>query len=347
MASANTAPFIYNGDGSVSEMPGFHLGTDCYSPVDGKMKYMDIKTGIVKETSLQDAAQNVSNEVGLLGKYKFSDGTNLKFSAKYSNSDAAIVFQPGLSIKKVSAADGYTYSDTHEAYSGYVQNRMSMIDFGKVHDAMMMAELNKQVKNHALRLGMNEWFNSIEYVGNSTRYQHELAPNPRKLDNNGVTYSSYNTSGEYYKGTENRVAAYLTDDWNISKKLNAYIGARLEYFTLNGDNLPYKRYSNFHLGSTNPANGDVATLKGINHTWLLPALTANVTYKMTRQFGFLAEASYSEQGAKLSDYAGNASPYTDAVTVPYGRAGVYYNNPVISLVSAVNLYQENKFPESF
>lgn len=346
-ASANTAPFIYNGDGSVSEMPGFHLGTDCYSPVDGKMKYMDIKTGVVKETSLQDAAQNVSNEVGLLGKYKFSDGTNLKFSAKYSYSDAAIVFQPGLSIKKVTAPDGYTYSDTHEAYSGYVQNRMSMIDFGKVHDAMMMTELNKQVKNHALRLGMNEWFNSIEYIGNSTRYQHELAPNPRKLDNNGVTYSSYNTSGEYYKGTENRVAAYLTDDWNISKKLNAYIGARLEYFTLNGDNLPYKRYSNFHLGSTNPANGDIATLKGINHTWLLPALTANVTYKMTHHFGFLAEASYSEQGAKLSDYAGNAEPYNDAVTVPYGRAGLYYNSSIISLVSAVTYIKKTNFQSRF
>jgi len=44
-SSANTAPFIYNGDGSITEMPGFNLGTDSYSPVDGKMQYMDIKTG--------------------------------------------------------------------------------------------------------------------------------------------------------------------------------------------------------------------------------------------------------------------------------------------------------------
>ena len=347
MASSNTAPFIYNGDGSITQMPGFTLGTDCYSPIDGKMKYMDIKTGQIKETSLQDAAQNVSNEVGLLGKYKFDDGTNLKVSAKYSYSDAAIVFQPGLSIKKVTAADGYTYSDTHEAYSGYIQNRMSMIDFGKIHDAMMMAELSKQVKNHNVRLGINEWFNSIDYKGNSTRYQHELAANPRKLDYNGNTYSSFNSSGEYYTGTENRTGLYLTDDWNISPKLNAYIGARLEYFSLNGENLPFKRYSNFYLGSTNPTTGDVATLTAIGHNWLLPALTANLTYKMTRQFGFLAEASYSEQGAKLSDYAGNAYPYTDAVTVPYGRTGVYYNNKMISLVSAVTYIKKTNFQSRF
>lgn len=347
MASANTAPFIYNGDGSVSELPGFHLGTDSYSPIDGKMKYMDIKTGAIKETSLQDAAQNVSDEVGLLGKYKFNNDTHLKFSAKYSYSDAAIVFQPGLSIKKVTAADGYTYSDTQEAYSGYVQNRMSMIDFGKIHDFMMMAELNKQIKNHALRLGMNEWFNSIEYLGNSTRFQTELAPNPQKLDVKGVTYSSYNTSGEYYKGTENRIALYLTDEWNISKQLNAYIGARLEYFSLNGENLPYRRYSNFYLGSKNPANGDVATLLPISHNWVLPSLTANLTYKITRKFGLLGEASYSEQGAKLSDYAGFAAPYTDAVTVPYGRIGIYYNNPIISLVSAVTYIKKTNFQSRF
>ena len=173
-----------------------------------------------------------------------------------------------------------------------------------------------------MRLGINEWFNSIDYKGNSTRYQHELAANPRKLDYNGNTYSSFNSSGEYYTGTENRTGLYLTDDWNISPKLNAYIGARLEYFSLNGEKICLSNVIQiFYLGSTNPTTGDVATLTAIGHNWLLPALTANLTYKMTRQFGFLAEASYSEQGAKLSDYAGNAYPYTDAVTVPYGRTG--------------------------
>jgi hypothetical protein len=346
-SAANTAPFIYNGDGSITQLPGFRLGTDCYSPIDGKMKYMDIKTGEIKEQSLQDAATNVSDEIGLLGNYKFDGGMNLKWSAKYSYSDAAIVYEPGLSIKKVSAADGYTYSDNGQAYSGYVQNRLSMIDFGKVKDYMMMAELSKQIKHHGLRLGMNEWYNSTDYVGNSTKYQHELAPNPRKLDYNGSTYSAYNASGEYFEGTENRAAIYLTDDWNITKKLNAYIGARVEYFSLNGNNLPYKRYSNFYLGSTNPTTKEIAQEKNFNHDWILPALTANLTYKMTRNFGLLAEASYSQQGSKLSDYAGFAAPYTDAVTVPYGRAGVYYNDAKISIVSAVTFIKKTNFQSRF
>lgn len=347
MASANTAPFIYNGDGSITELKDFRLGTTSFSPVDGKMKYMDITNGKIMETSLQDAAQNISDEAGILGNFKFNDGSMLKFSAKYSYSDAAIVFQPGLSIKKVDVSDGYTYADNGNVYSGYIQNRLSMIDFGKIHDAMMMAEYKKQFNRHNVRIGINEWFNQISYQGNSTRYQHELAGNPRKLNFNGNTYSAFNSSGEFYNGIENRVGLYMTNDWNISKKLNAYIGMRLEHFILNGENLPYKRYAGFYAGSANPSTGEIAVTQKFSHNWILPAITANLTYKINRGFGALAEVSYSEQGAKLSDFAGWAAPYTDAVTIPFGRTGVYYNHPVISLVSAITYIKKTNFQSRF
>jgi len=347
MAAANTAPFRYNGDGSITELPGFQLGTTNYSAIDGNMTYRDIVTGELKTIQLEDAAQNRSDEIGLLGHYTFDDGSKLKFSAKYSYSDAAIVFHPGLSITRATTADGYSYSDNGQPYEGYVQNRMSMIDFGQIHDAMMMAEYTRKRGNHNLRIGMNEWFNAIDYQGNSTRFQHAMAPSPRKLDKNGATYSSFNSAGEYYTGTENRTGLYLTDDWNISRKLNLYAGARLEYFTLNGENLPYRRYADFHSGSKNPATGETATPQEFGQSWLLPSFTANLTYRMTRRAGLLAEASYSEQGAKLSDYAGFVSPYTDAVTVPYGRVGVYYNHPLISLVSAVTYIRKTNFQSRF
>lgn len=346
--SVNTAaPFIYNGDGSISEINGFKLGTDNYSPIDGKMSYMDIVTGEVKETSLWDASRNKSNEVGLLGKFNLKDGSHLKFSTKYSYSNAAIVLQSGLSITEATETDGYTYMGTETPYEGYVQNRMSMIDFGKVHDAMLMAEWSKPFRNHALRIGMNEWFNTTDYVGNSTRYQHELAVDPQKVDRNGVTYSGYNTSGEFYEGKENRVALYASDNWDVSKKINLSIGARLEYFTLDGKNLPYARYNGFYLGSVNPTTGEVATKEKFSHDWFLPSFTINATYKLTRQFGFLAEASYSQQGGKLSDYAGFSTPYTDAVSVPYGRGGLYFNNDFISLVSAVTYIKKTNFQSRF
>ncbi len=346
--ATNIAPFIYNGDGSITALSGFKLGTDSYSPIDGKMQYMDIKTGQIKETYLQDAAQNISNEYAILGKYKFDNGMNFKLSAKYSYSNAAIVYEPGASITKADATSGYTYTDTGASYIGYVQNRNSMLDFGKVKDFMMMAELTQKKGNHNLRLGMNEWNNNTDYKGNSTAYQHEVASNPRKLANkNGDTYYNLNAAGEYFKGSENRIAAYLTDDWNITKKLNAYIGARVEYFNLSGDNLPFKRYAGFHIGSINPVTNEKAVLTGFSHDWVLPAITLNLTYKMTHKYGILAEASYSQQGAKLSDYAGVVTPYTDAVSVPYGRAGVYYNDAKISFVSAITYIKKTNFQSRY
>lgn len=43
--ATTSAPFIYVGDGSVQEIPGFHLGTSSYLPDAGSIPYMDMRTG--------------------------------------------------------------------------------------------------------------------------------------------------------------------------------------------------------------------------------------------------------------------------------------------------------------
>jgi hypothetical protein len=44
----NSAPFIYVGDGSVKEVPGFALGTTSYAPSTGTFQYMDVMDGQLK-----------------------------------------------------------------------------------------------------------------------------------------------------------------------------------------------------------------------------------------------------------------------------------------------------------
>lgn len=347
-AAANTAPFIYNGDGSISEADGFKLGTDSYSPVDGKMKYMDIVTGEMKEGYLQDESLNKANEIGLMGRYRFDNGMDFKMSAKYERADASIVLQAGTGIIDTKdSKDTYTYLDG-KPYTGKVQQRLSMIDKGTADDFMMMMELSRQSGRHHWRIGMNEWYNKTIYKGNSTKYQHEVKSYPEKLRKNGKEYYDYNTAGEYYDGSENRIAAYFTDEWNLNKKLDAYFGVRVEHFSLSGTNMPMKRYDGFHYGTVNPSNAEEKAIYGeFSHSWILPAVSLNLTYKMNKSFGFLGEVSYSVQGNKLSDYAGYAAPYTDAVSVPYGRLGVYYNNSWISLVSAGTYIKKTNFQSRF
>lgn len=51
LSNATTgAPFIYVGDGSVKEIPGFGLGTSSYLPNVSDMVYMDMRTGEMKRS---------------------------------------------------------------------------------------------------------------------------------------------------------------------------------------------------------------------------------------------------------------------------------------------------------
>ena len=50
------APFIYNGDGSISPLNGFRIGKDCYFPADDAVKYMDLQSG-----QMRSAYMSVSN----------------------------------------------------------------------------------------------------------------------------------------------------------------------------------------------------------------------------------------------------------------------------------------------
>ena len=71
LSNATTgAPFIYVGDGSVKEIPGFGLGTSSYLPNVSDMVYMDMRTGEMKKISLYDATASKGNQLTVLNRYR-------------------------------------------------------------------------------------------------------------------------------------------------------------------------------------------------------------------------------------------------------------------------------------
>lgn len=50
----NAAPFIYTGDGSIKEIPGFEPGLASYGPTSGEIEYMDVMDGKMKKANLRD-----------------------------------------------------------------------------------------------------------------------------------------------------------------------------------------------------------------------------------------------------------------------------------------------------
>lgn len=360
MYATQSAPFVYVGDGSVREFGDFSLGTTSYLPVDNEMIYRDMRTGELKKTSLYDAVQNKGSEFTLMNNYTWDNGLNWKAIMKYDHSTGSCVYQTPMSLDKNEAGFNYMYEDADggmKPYTGeYVQSRMSCLNRGFIDSFMFTTELSRSVGNSTWRLGVNEWYYDIDYSSATTMYDQSVPTDggyPVRLYNadyqtyadrtygeNGYYYDFNKNASEYYKGHENKLAVYFTHDWNITDKFNLYYGARLEYQALRGDNAAVLnadgnyvgRFSNYYLGATAPDGTQIAPTP-FSYDWLNYALTASATYKLNKEFGFTGDFTYITQHPKLENFAPATLPNTDKISVPLGRAGIYFNNSWLSLTS--------------
>lgn len=352
--ATQSAPFIYVGDGSVKEYGDFKLGTTSYLPTDNNIVYRDMRTGQLKQTTLYDASENRSSEVTLMNTYKWDNGLTWKIIGRYDNAHGAVVYQSPMSLIKVSGNNAYNYvtrgiDGQLTPYTGdYVQTRMSCLNSGDIDELMFTSELSKKFKTSTLRIGVNEWYYNIDYTSNTTMYDQSVPSDGsyavRLYDankHNNYFYDFNKNASEYYKGHENKLALYITHDWDITPNLNVYYGGRIEWQALNGENAAVKnangeyvgRFADYHLGATAPDGSTVIKPTSLDYNWLNYDLTAAVTYKLTHNFGFTGDFTYIVQHPRLENFAPATLPNTDKISVPLGRAGIYYNNSWLSLTS--------------
>lgn len=359
MYATQSAPFIYVGDGSVKELGDFSLGTTSYLPVDNEMVYRDMRTGELKKTNLYDAVQNKGSEFVLMNNYTWDNGLNWKTVMKYDHSMGSCVYQTPMSLDQNEAGINYQYETPEgkmEDYTGeYVQSRMSCLNRGFIDSFMFTTELSRKAGNSTWRLGLNEWYYDVDYASATTMYDQSVATDgsyPVRLYNvnyadyegrtyaGGYYYDFNKNASEYYKGHENKLALYFTHDWDITDRLNAYYGARFEYQSLRGDNAAVKnasgeyvgRFANYFIGTT-ASDGTKIEPTPISYDWLNYALTASLTYKLTSSFGLTGDFTYITQHPRIENFAPATLPNTDVISVPLGRAGIYYNNDWLSVTS--------------
>lgn len=358
--ATQSAPFVYVGDGSVREFGDFALGTTSYLPVDNEMVYRDMRTGEIKKTNLYDATQNRGSEFTLMNNYTWDNGLNWKTVMKYDHALGSLVYQTPMSLDQNEAGINYLYEaadGSMKPYTGeYVQSRMSCLNRGFIDSFMFTTELSRKLGNGTWRLGLNEWFYDVDYASTTTMYDQSVptdgsypvrlynadyaSNNGRTYAGNGYYYDFNKNASEYYKGHENKVALYFTHDWDITDNFNLYYGARLEYQALRGENAAVRnangdyvgRFANYYLGATAP-DGTLIAPTAMSYDWLNYALTAAATYKLTKQFGFTGDFTYITQHPKIENFAPATLPNTDKISVPLGRAGIYYNNEWLSLTS--------------
>ena len=345
----NAAPFIYVGDGSVKELAGFKLGTSSYAPAGGTFTYMDILDGKMKTGRFGDFTGNKAHELALLYDYRFADGTEWSLHAKYMNApEANYVDFGGSTISRATAADNLLL-DNGSAYEGLVEGRRTWLHFGKVQNALLTTELKKQMGNHGVRLGLNEWFYHLDYHSSSFQWTATATETPEILtrtDGTGSSkYRGFNElSPEYTKGYENKLALYFTDNWQVTPKFRLLYGGRLEYYRMSADQIPFARYAGFHIGDTHTytdSEGNTQTVTIEPHRVVKDKLnyaaTVQATYNLTRQFGLTADATVATRFPKISDYAGTGP--TEAqykrVSIPLLRGGVFFKNDWIDVTSMI------------
>ena len=367
--ATQSAPFVYVGDGSVKEFGKFKLGTTSYLPVDARITYRDMRTGKLCQTSLYDYDENRSSEVSLLNDISFDGGLNWKTSLRYDHARGAFVYQTPMQLIDLQAdgaASTYNYMQSDamgapQKYDGrYVQTRMSCLNAGTINELMFTSELSKRFATSTLRLGLNEWYYDIDYSSNTTMYDQSVPDDGsyavRLWDTNKTSSMFYDfnkNASEYYKGHENKLALYITHDWNITSRLNAYYGARLEWQRLKGENAAVKnaqgefvgRFADYYLGAT-AADGTKIAPTNMKYDWLNYDFTAALTYKLTRNFGLTADFTYIVQHPGISTFAPATMPNTDKISVPLGRAGIYFNNRWLSLTSLVSYISKSNNNQS-
>ena len=234
------APFIYNGDGSISRLNGFHMGRDCYMPADVAFSYMDLETGQLIETDVNDENRRIIHDLTfmmtnrLCGRWSVESRVHLTGSKDMSTvgfSETGIdQITNGRDAKgrHITTADGADYS-------GLMQQRLLFAQHFDFFDMQAQTELIRKSHNRTTNLGLSYWFTySYANAGNVTIAQ-TVENNPLRLLNNGQRQWDYNTSANYGRGREHFISLFAIDDWHVTPSLNLYYGLRAELVHSNYD----------------------------------------------------------------------------------------------------------------
>lgn len=346
-------PFIYNGDGTTSTFQGFKLGRYSYVPNGGNFPYYSSLDGSPQVWNMQNAMDNHTNEVTFLFENTFKNGLKWNVNAKFMDVPRANYIDfGGSTISKVEngVLGDYVFStdaNGQDVYSGYVDGRRTWVHYAKIRSFMLTTELYKQFGRHNLRLGLNEWYYHLHYYSSSFQWYGTVNEYPSVLYANyynaftgttvrSQTYDFNEIGSEYTIGSENKLALYLTDTWQVTPKFKLLYGGRIEYFRMSADQISTPRYDGFYIGGTSP-NGVVIEPANVTKNKFNYAATAQGVYALSRKFGFLADATIATRHPRISDYAGTgptAEQYK-CVTIPLLRGGIYFKNNWLDLTSMI------------
>jgi hypothetical protein len=343
--NTNYAVFEYGPNGKATEIDGFEIGNSSYYVRDGKIRFQDALTGEYYWAAFdgQDNT-NRSHTVDVFGNYKLNNGWNFKYTTRLHLAKASLLYSIPLSIFNASAADGYTIAETGEAYQGNVGTQLGLSSPSIPTTTLMgRFSLNKKINNHDLSIGiLEQYYHVNKYHSNRSLFFQTVEDQPQRLIGPGTDeygFYGYNSSAEYFDGTENKFSVYGTDNWKVSERFNLKAGLMLRSQVLNGHYSQTPRSVGFTMQD--------AELTAINDSYFHVAGNINANYNITKNFGALANFLYTEENGRLESFSTAMPPSVVKSRSPLTGLGVFWNTPYFSLVSQATYLTKNNYLNRF
>lgn len=324
------AVFRYEQDGKVSELDNFKIGRDSYTINSGRIRMLDMTTGeYYWATTNGQHSKSVSHNIDLNGNYILDNGWNFKFATRLHLATVGYLQSSPTSITQVDEKAGYTTTDG-KAYSGLVGGVLAQ-GFNDIPITEWQARLamNKQLGTHNVTFGVLEQLRHSTFANGRVQYYLTVEPQPSQLYRTGTTdeygFYAYNNGAAYHKGTENKLGIYASDKWRVSKNLLLDYGMHLRWRMLDGEYTLSPRKAGFTI-----PNAEISKAKD---SYFNIAGYVNARYNITRNFGVMLNALYSEDNGGLENYNTKYMPNMKKSQSPMGALGVFWNTKYIQLIS--------------
>lgn len=336
------APFIYNGDGSVSAIPGYRIGRSCYFPADDHISYMDLTTGKTLTGNIGKMDGRQIHDITVKGRYDSPSGWLFKGTlhgciAPKNNSAKSVISGIDSSVdgllsngKTVTLPDG-------TPYSGNIQNRVVNIIDSKSLDIIALLEAGKKFGKHELDLGLElATINQYEKTA-TTMMAHTVSADPVRLYLDGKETWGHNMSSLFVDGHRYTATVYGFHHWNITDRLFVKTGLRARALNQSCDGASNLDGNTFNTKTDGffLENG-VARISNVTLNKVEGSATLYGTYRLAKGLFLMGEGFYGLTNKFMSYFKATKVPALKAIGNAMGRGGLMYQNKWMDVTAMVS-----------
>lgn len=329
--SYDVAPFVFNGDGSISPYGNFSLGRSCYMPADESVRWMDLVTGQWREGDMSRMDRRILHDVALKWNWTDVAGSGWDLGASWH----LCYMQPSrylklslVGIDQVDASRGYSLPDG-TAFEGYLQQRQSQVVDTRTFDQELLLTAHKKWNRHDLQLGMDLVHANQYDATSSFLFAHTVEASPHRLLNGGEKSWNFNRNSLYLDAWKVNLALYAFHNWDITDRIRLRTGLRVKplYNDIHtAARLDGNETTNVRVDGFNLADPNLALIHHLKKGGADYVVTENVSWRIVGRLFLTAEGFYSMTEKATTYYRNAKLPSLAPIGNALGRGGLSYDN---------------------